>query len=64
MFLYHSPAIVICRIGSLEILLSRPQFLRLVICRIGSLEIDVHLDALNEPVICRIGSLESLKKHG
>ena len=50
---------VICRIGSLEIVV-KPTFLNpTVICRIGSLEKMLPQLMMQLGVICRIGSLEN-----
>ena len=53
-------AIVICRIGSLEILVMCCRYPAGVICRIGSLEMPAHSVILCDLVICRIGSLETV----
>ena len=51
-------ALVICRIGSLEINKKDLAAFARVICRIGSLEIRAVGDVTALVVICRIGSLE------
>ena len=51
-------SVVICRIGSLEILHAAINCQRKVICRIGSLEIPCASVVASLRVICRIGSLE------
>ena len=51
---------VICRIGSLEMIIAIMKTLAKVICRIGSLEKFVETSGNKQYVICRIGSLEIL----
>lgn len=60
----YSDCGVICRIGSLEILVSIIKLPQSVICRIGSLENIRASAAILSPVICRIGSLENMVDSG
>ena len=61
-FTWSRDYLVYCRVGGLEILLSRVQTIKQVYCRVGGLERPSNNNRPLFYVYCRVGGLEISKK--